>query len=140
MTIKAINIKEVEFVAFRLAKDSPSFNEPIPEFETRFPKKLESCLQIPFQTFSKKLLYKGLVGKAAILFYLLIKNHPFQNGNKRIAITALLFFLEKNGKWIKISTKEFYNFAIWVASSPAELKTDTVEAIESFLKNHLINL
>ena len=75
--MKIITFNEVERISFRLAKELLSFNEPIPDFSTRFPNILESCLGAPFQTFSKKPLYRGLLGKAAILFYLLIKNHPF---------------------------------------------------------------
>jgi death-on-curing protein len=48
-----------------------------------------------------KRLYPTLVATAAILFYLMIKNHPFQNGNKRIAITTLLTFLYNNNKWLR---------------------------------------
>jgi len=39
---------------------------------------------VPFQKFSGKDLYPGLLSKAAMLFYLLIKDHPFQNGNKEL--------------------------------------------------------
>jgi len=49
---------------------------------------------------------------AAILFYLLNKNHPFANGNKRIALTALLVFLFLNGKWVVAGQDELYRFAI----------------------------
>jgi len=70
----------------------------------------------------------------------MIKNHPFQNGNKRIAITALFTFLHKNKKWLKVDNKELYNFAVWVAESPPKLKTETVLAIEHFLKTYLVNL
>ena len=80
--IKPLSIKEIEYLAFRLAREIMAYNEPIPDFETRFPNILESCLVVPFQKFDKKLLYNGLIGKAGILFYLMIKNHPFQNGNK----------------------------------------------------------
>ncbi|MDD5433055.1 MAG: type II toxin-antitoxin system death-on-curing family toxin [Candidatus Pacebacteria bacterium] len=138
--IEILSIIEVEAIAFELARELLSFDEHIPEFSTRFPNVLESCLLTPFQTFSKKPLYKGLLGKAAILFYLLIKNHPFQNGNKRIAITALLAFFYKNKKWLEVDTKEFYNFAIWVAQSPRQLKDETVMAIEKFLKTHTVSL
>jgi prophage maintenance system killer protein len=61
------------------------------------------------------------VGKASILFYLLIKNRPFNSGNQTMAITALLVFLYKNKKWIKVDTQELYNFTIWVAQSPPRL-------------------
>ena len=56
----------------------------------------------PFQTFSAKSLYPSLAGKASMLFYLMIKNHPFLNGNKRIAIITLLMFLLRNNKWLKV--------------------------------------
>ena len=74
-----------------------------------------------------------------MLFYLMIKNHPFQNGNKRIAMTTLLVFLYINGKWIKADLQELYNFSIWVASSPADFKDEVVKAIEKFLRSHIIN-
>jgi death-on-curing family protein len=140
MKIKPITIKEIENIAFVLAKELLAFNEPIPDFNTRFPNILESCLAMPFQIFGKKELYKGLVAKAAILFYLMIKNHPFQNGNKRIAMTTLFYFLYKNKKWLKADNQELYNFAIWVAQSPSVLKNEVVKAIEKFISKHLINL
>jgi death-on-curing family protein len=138
--MKIITIKEVEYVAFRLAREMLSYDEPIPDFATRFPNSLESCLAVPFQKFSGKSLYSGLVPKAAILFYLLIKNHPFQNGNKRIAMTTLLVFLYRNKKWIEVDSQELYNFTIWVAQSPRTVKDETVKAVETFLKIQLVDL
>ena len=135
-----ITLKEVEFVAFTLAQETLSFNEPIPGFTTRFPNILESCLATPFQTFTRKALYPGLVSRASFLFYLLIKNHPFQNGNKRIAMTTLLVFLYKNKKWIEVDTKELYNFTVWVAESQPLFKDETVSAIKKFLRKHLVAL
>jgi prophage maintenance system killer protein len=66
----------------------------------------------------------------------MIKNHPFQNGNKRIAITTLLTFLYKNNKWIEVDNMKFYNFARWVASSDPEVKDQTVGAIAEFIKKN----
>ncbi len=137
--MKTITIKEVEYTAFRLAKELSTYNEPIPDFGTRFPNILESCLATPFQRFSKKSLYPGLISKASILFYLMLKNHPFQNGNKRIAVTTLLVFLFMNKKWIKADIQEMYNFAVWIAQSPPQFKEEVVKAISKFLKTHLIN-
>jgi len=77
MRPKSLNVIEVEYTAFRLAKILMTWNEPIPSFGSRFPNILESCLDQPFVKFNKKDLYSGLVGKASILFYLMIKNHPF---------------------------------------------------------------
>ncbi len=138
--MKTITLQEVEYIAFKLAKEKFSFDEPIPDFSTRFPNALESCLAVPFQKFSGKSLYPTLISKAAMLFYLLIKNHPFQNGNKRIAMTTLLVFLYRNGKWIKVDTQELYNFTVWVAQSPRTVKDETVKATEKFLKNYLVKL
>lgn len=119
--MQTITLRETEYLAFQLQQYF-EFDEPIPDFKTRFPHLLESCLAVPFQRFNKRDLYPGLISKAAILFYLLIKNYPFQNGNKRIALTTLLVFLYKNNRWLKTDSQELYNFAVWVASSPAELK------------------
>ena len=138
--MKTLNVKEVEHIAFRLAQEMLSYNEPIPDFSSRFPNILESCVAAPFLTFSRKSLYPGLISKASILLYLMIKNHPFQNGNKRLAITTLLVFLYKNTKWIKCDIDEFYEFTVWIAESPAKSKTDTVKAVESFLKRHIVSL
>ncbi len=138
--MKILTVSDVEFIAFRLAKEAMDFNEPIPDFSTRFPNKLESCLMAPFQTFYKRPLYKGLAGKAAMVFYLMIKNHPFGNGNKRIAMTALLTFLFLNKKWLRVDTRELYNFTMWVAQSPPSVKEEVVLSIEKFIRKYLVNL
>ena len=137
--MKIITVADVEYLAFRLAKEHLSFDEPIPDFSTRFPNVLESCVVTPFQGFSGKALYPSLIAKASILFYLMIKNHPFQNGNKRIAITTLLTFLIGNGKWLKADSQELYNFTVWVAQSPSEFKDQVVAAIQKFIRGHLID-
>jgi len=138
--MNTINIKEVEYISFTLAREILSFNEPIPEFSTRFPNILESCLAVPFQSFSGKSLYPDLIAKASILFYLMIKNHPFANGNKRIAMTTLFVFLYKNKKWLTVDTQELYNFTMWIAQSPPKAKEEAVRATEKFLKEHLVDL
>jgi death-on-curing family protein len=138
--IRSLSVTEVEYIAFNLAQELMSYNEPIPNFDTRFPNALESCLAVPFQSFGGTQFYKGISGKASILFYLMIKNHPFHNGNKRIAMATLLTFLYKNGKWIEVDQKEFYNFAVWIAQSNAKLKQDTVNAIKTFIDAYIINL
>lgn len=138
--MKTITIKEVEYVAFRLAQEAMSFNEPIPDFSTRFPNILESCLAAPFQTFGGKTPYKDLASKTAALFYLMVKNHPFQNGNKRIAMTTLFALLHKNRKWLSVDTQELYNFTMWIAQSPARAKEESIQATEKFIRSHLVRL
>ena len=137
--MRILKVADVQYLAFRLAREHLSFNEPIPDFSTRFPNILESCVLTPFQTFSGKYLYPSLVRKASVLFYLMIKNHPFQNGNKRIAITTLLVFLLFNGKWIRVDTQELYNFTVWVAQSPSRVKDQVIDAIQKFIEMHLVN-
>lgn len=134
-----ISIEEVELISHRLAKKIMTWDEPIPDFSTRYPNVLESCLSVPFQTFSAKDLYPMLTKKSATLFYLMIKNHPFQNGNKRIAVTTLFTFLRKNGKWLKVDNQELYNFAVFVASSPAEFRQEILAASEKFIKRNLVS-
>lgn len=121
-----ISITEVELIAHRLAEKLMKFDEPIPDFGTRFPSILESCLATPFQKFGGRFFYEGLVKKAAVLFYLMIKNHPFKNGNKRIAMMSMLYLLHKNGRWIESDNQVLYNFAKWVASSNPSVKDATV--------------
>lgn len=136
--MKKITIIEVEHIAHEAAKKFLEWGEPIPDFSSRFPNILESCLIVPFQTYEKRYLYKGVVLKASVLFYLMVKNHPFQNGNKRIAMISMFVFLYKNNKWLKVDNQELYNFAKWVAESNPKLKNETIKAIEKFLKSYLV--
>ena len=50
-----------------------------------------------YQTFGGQELYPSVEEKAAMLLYLVIKNHSFSDGNKRIAAMLFLWFMEKNG-------------------------------------------
>ncbi len=50
-----------------------------------------------YQSFSGQELYPTLEEKAAHLLYFVTKNHSFLDGNKRIAATMFLYFLDKNG-------------------------------------------
>lgn len=135
--LKPLTAAYIEHVAFVLAREWMTFDEPIPDFQTRFPGKLESCVAQPFQSFDGKPLYPGLVKKAAILYYLLIKNHPFQNGNKRIAITSLFSFLFINDKWLRVMPERLYSFTVFVASSLAEQKQEMLNVIEDFIVNFI---
>lgn len=138
--MKKITLIEVRYLAFELANGINDNSEPIPPFETRFPGKLESCLEQPFQVMFGETLYRGLIKKASILFYLIIKNHPFQNGNKRLAVTITLVFLIINKKWLEMDQIAMYKFAIDVAKSNPKQKDETLKYIEKTLKDHLVNL
>jgi len=137
MNKNSLTIKEVQYVGHVLAQKLMNWNEPIPELPTRYPHALESCIAQPFQTINGKSAYPSVKSKGAILFYLMVKNHPFKNGNKRIAITTLLYFLSKHNKWLKIDNQELYNFAKFIAQSPAKFKDATVNIIEDFIAAYL---
>ena len=50
-----------------------------------------------YQTFDGVDLYPSVEEKAAMLLYLVTKNHSFSDGNKRIAATLFLWFMDNNG-------------------------------------------
>ena len=50
-----------------------------------------------YQSFAGVEIYPSLQEKAANLLYLITKNHSFLDGNKRIAATMFLYFLDRNG-------------------------------------------
>jgi death-on-curing family protein len=130
---KLLKVSDVERICFQLAKKLMTWNEPIPDFSTRSGGILESCLMAPLASFGKKSLYPTLSNKAAILFYLLVKNHPFLNGNKRIAITSLLTFLYINHKWLSVGNERFYKMAVWVAESDPDFKDGVIRALTDFI-------
>ena len=57
----------------------------------------KSSINAIYQTFADQDGYPSLEEKAANLVYLITKNHSFSDGNKRIAATLFLYFLNKNG-------------------------------------------
>lgn len=57
----------------------------------------KSSIAAVYQTFDGRELYPTIEEKAAHLLYFIIKNHSFIDGNKRIAASIFLWFLEKNG-------------------------------------------
>ncbi len=56
----------------------------------------ESIVRNIYQTYGGKELYGDLNSKSAHLLYLIIKDHPFNDGNKRIASFLFVYFLDKN--------------------------------------------
>lgn len=68
--------------------------------------RLESAVATPRQTMFGQDLYPDLFSKAAVLIYLLIKNHPFVDGNKRTGLFALFEFLERNSYTIVVPSDE----------------------------------
>ena len=136
--MKNVSLLEAEYLAYKLAKELMNYDEPLPDFGTRYPGKLESCLEQPFQTFDGEDLYPTIVDKAAVLFYLITKNHPFENGNKRMAVTMTLLFLFKNSHWLKINPEDLYELALIVAKSKANEKDYVISKLEESFSRLLV--
>ena len=77
---------------------------------------LESAIARPFQTFDDKDLYSTPVEKSAAIFESLILNHPFIDGNKRIAYILMRLILLQYDLDIKVNQDEKYDFVIKTAS------------------------
>ncbi len=65
-------------------------------FGTEIENKLKGIIGNIYQTFGGKELYASLEEKAAHLLYFIVKDHPFVDGNKRIASFLFVYFLDKN--------------------------------------------
>lgn len=76
---------------------------------------LHSALARPRLTFAGKDLYLTLFEKVAVLGYSLIKNHPFVDGNKRLAFEAMDITLRMNGYRISASLEKKYKFVLDIA-------------------------
>jgi death on curing protein len=77
---------------------------------------LESSVAQPFQTFEQQELYGSFLDKVTTLAFLLIRNHPFVDGNKRVGHAALEVSLALNGVEIGASIDEQEDVVISVAS------------------------
>jgi death-on-curing family protein len=97
-------------------------------------KSFESAITQIKQAFGKKDAYPSIEEKAAMLLYLIVKNHAFVDGNKRIAAACFLLFLENNGLLTNrqqdpiISNEALASLTLFVASSKAE-EMETVKKL-----------
>lgn len=78
---------------------------------------LESAVSVPFQSYAGVPLYSSIYEKAARLCYGLAKNHPFIDGNKRIAIHSMLVFLSINQVDIHYTDDEMENIVIDIVTN-----------------------
>jgi len=83
-------------VARKIKADLVSKKEASDLFGREMEHKFESVVKNLYQTFGGKELYRTIEEKAAHLIYLTIKDHPFIDGNKRIAAFLFIYFLDKN--------------------------------------------
>lgn len=87
-----------------------------------------------YQSFGGSDVYKSLEEKAAHLLYFVTKNHSFYDGNKRIAATMFLYFLDKNDALFykgqkRIEDATLVALTIMIAESRAEEKEMMVSVV-----------
>ncbi len=103
---------------------------------------LKSSIETIYQTFDGKDLYPSIEEKAANLLYLIVKNHPFTDGNKRLAAIVFLYFLEKNGILFtndghkRIADNALIALTLMVAVSKPEEKETMVKVIVNLINSN----
>jgi death-on-curing protein len=83
----------------------------------RNPATLDAALHMPQAQFDGQFLHTTLYSMAAAYGFHLCQNHPFIDGNKRVAGMAMLTFLQLNGLTPIISEMAYYTVMMAVASS-----------------------
>ena len=94
---------------------------------------LQSALAAPRQAVFGHEVHSGLINKAAILFSRLIRNHPFYDGNKRIAAEALRLFLQRNQVELIASEAELLQYARRIV-----LEDPAQEELEAWIAAHIV--
>jgi death-on-curing protein len=92
---------------------------------------LASALAQPKMTGGGKYLHKSLFEKAAAYGFHVCRNHPFVDGNKRIAFILMVIFLERNGWELNASDEESYSAMMALADGKM-----TKPQLASWLKEH----
>lgn len=85
------------------------------------------------QTFDGAPLYPSIEERAANLLYFIIKDHPFTDGNKRIACFMFLLYLKLQGVEIKLNENGLVALALLIAESDPGHKEMMVRLVVNFL-------
>src|SRR6516164_7649009 len=91
---------------------------------------LEAALARPRATAFGKDAYPDIDAKAAALLHSIARNHALIDGNKRLALAAVIAFCGLNGRRLTLTNDAAYDLVISVASG----KLDTVEEIAAVLR------
>ena len=95
-----------------------------------------------YQTFSGVELYPSVEEKAAMLLYLVTKNHSFSDGNKRIAATLFLWFMNNNGILYhkngskRIADNTLVALTLMIAESRTEEKDVMVKVVVNLINKN----
>ena len=114
------------------------FNQESELFAVERDKGLEAIIGNIYQTFGGKEVYKSIEEKGANFLYLVVKNHVFADGNKRIAATLFIYFLNfygilyKNGKQT-IDNNTLVALTLLIAESNPREKEVIVDLVMNFL-------
>ena len=99
---------------------------------------LDSIIKNIYQSFDRKSIYESIQEKAANFLYLIVKNHVFVDGNKRIAATLFIYFLNyydilyKNEKQI-IDNNTLTALTLLIAESNPKEKEIIIDLVMNFL-------
>lgn len=129
------SLDDVEFligiVNERLNTDEPVELPPLEKLG-----RLKACLEQPFGSFAGEDHYPTLDERAAMLFYLIIKNHPLPNGNKRVAVVVTAFFLVANDRVPLWSPWDMYLVATKTADTGAADKVRVVRDLTDWVRRN----
>ena len=95
---------------------------------------LESCIYSPLQSFGGKEFYSSIIDKASRISYLLVNNHPFIDGNKRIGALTLLYILEVNKINYTFNDKELIDSYFSLAAGEI-----TYQQFDTWVKDHILD-
>ena len=116
------------------------FNEKSEIFGVERDKGLDSIINNIYQSFNNQDIYKSIEEKAANFLYLIVKNHVFIDGNKRIAATLFIYFLNfydilyKNNMQI-IDNNTLAALTLLIAESNPKEKEIIIDLIMNFLSS-----
>ena len=115
-----------------------SFNDSSDLFALERNKGLEQIINNIYQSFDNKDLYPSLEEKASNLLYLVVKDHVFIDGNKRIGATLFIYFLNKYNLLYIDNQKVIDNntlacMTILIAQSDPKEKEIIIDLIMNFL-------
>ena len=116
------------------------FNEESSLFAIERDKGLESIIGNIYQSFAGQDIYKSIEEKGANFLYLIVKNHVFADGNKRIAATLFIYFLNFYGILYKDGKKTIDNntltaLTLLIAESNPKEKDVIIDLVMNFLNN-----
>lgn len=92
---------------------------------------IHSAIERPKTTFAGKNLYPTIWLQAAAMIQSLIRNHPFNDGNKRTGYFTTLRFLNLNGYDLKVFNEGIINFTLSI-----DVERPNIEEISLWLKEH----